>query len=274
VREAVSESLRKRVITAAVLAVALLAVLFWLPATATVVALTALVLMGAWEWSAFLRLAAAPQRMAYVALVALLLPAVWLITATPEGRNIVLSAAVLWWLGALGWIVFAPRRVTAWSAGLAGLLALVPAWLALVRLRLDLPRGAQWVLFALLLVWAADTGGFFFGRRYGRVRLAPQVSPGKTWEGVLGGVAVSALVAIAGSAWFGVPILVFVPLCLAVVGFSIVGDLTESLLKRFAGLKDSGTLFPGHGGVMDRIDSVTGAAPVLFFGLTILGVVA
>ena len=274
-REAVSESLRKRVITAAVLAVALLAVLFWLPATATVVALTALVLMGAWEWSAFLRLAAAPQRMAYVALVALLLPAVWLITATPEGRNIVLSAAVLWWLGALGWIVFAPRRVTAWSAGLAGLLALVPAWLALVRLRLDLPRGAQWVLFALLLVWAADTGGFFFGRRYGRVRLAPQVSPGKTWEGVLGGVAVSALVPVHERLEdVFVPILVFVPLCLAVVGFSIVGDLTESLLKRFAGLKDSGTLFPGHGGVMDRIDSVTGAAPVLFFGLTILGVVA
>jgi len=274
VREPVTESLRKRVITAVVLALALLAVLFWLPAAATVVVLTGLVLMGAWEWSAFLRLAAAPQRMAYVALVALLLPAVWLITATPEGRNIVLSAAVLWWLGALGWIVFAPRSVTAWSAGLAGLLALVPAWLALVRLRLDLPRGAQWVLFALLLVWVADTGAFFFGRRYGRVRLAPDVSPGKTWEGVLGGVAAGALVAIAGSVWFGVPILVFVPLCLAVVGFSIVGDLTESLLKRFAGLKDSGTLFPGHGGVMDRIDSVTSAAPVLFFGLTILGVVA
>jgi len=275
-REPVNESLRKRVITAVVLAVALLAVLFWLPAAATVIVLTALVLTGAWEWSAFLRLAAAPQRGAYVALVALLLPAVWLITATPEGRNVVLSAAVLWWLGALGWIVFAPRSVTAWSAGLAGVLALVPAWLALVRLREiePQPRGAQWVLFALLLVWVADSGAFFFGRRYGRVRLAPDVSPGKTWEGVLGGVAVSALVAVGGSVWFGVPLPVFVPLCLAVVGFSIVGDLTESLLKRFAGLKDSGTLFPGHGGVMDRIDSVTGAAPVLFFGLALLGVVA
>jgi phosphatidate cytidylyltransferase len=91
---------------------------------------------------------------------------------------------------------------------------------------------------------------------------------------VLGGVAASALVAIAGSAWFGVPLYTFLPLCLAAVGFSIVGDLTESLLKRFAGVKDSGTLFPGHGGVMDRIDSVTGAAPVLLFGLTVLGVAA
>jgi phosphatidate cytidylyltransferase len=90
----------------------------------------------------------------------------------------------------------------------------------------------------------------------------------------LGGAAASALVAIAGSAWFGVPLYTFLPLCLAAVAFSVVGDLTESLLKRFAGVKDSGTLFPGHGGVMDRIDSVTGAAPVLLFGLTVLGVAA
>jgi phosphatidate cytidylyltransferase len=115
---------------------------------------------------------------------------------------------------------------------------------------------------------------FFAGRRFGRLRLAPAVSPGKTWEGVLGGFAASALLAIAGSEWFGVPVPAFLPLCLAAVAFSVIGDLTESLLKRFAGLKDSGTLFPGHGGVMDRIDSVTGAAPVLLFGLTVLGVAA
>jgi phosphatidate cytidylyltransferase len=173
----------------------------------------------------------------------------------------------------LAWIIFAPRNVAPWSAGLAGVLALVPAWLALVRLRY-LPHGADWVLFTLLLVWSADIGAYFAGHRFGRVRLAPEVSPGKTWEGVLGGCALSAIVAVAGSAWFALPLYSFVPLCLAAVAFSIVGDLTESLLKRFAGVKDSGTLFPGHGGVMDRIDSVTGAAPVLFFGLIMLGVIA
>jgi len=124
----------------------------------------------------------------------------------------------------------------------------------------------------LILVWAADIGAFFVGRRFGRTRLAPNVSPGKTWEGVVGGALASALVAFLGSGWFNIPVLQFVPLCLAVVAFSIVGDLTESLLKRFAGVKDSGSLFPGHGGVMDRIDSVTAAAPILFFGLVLFGV--
>jgi phosphatidate cytidylyltransferase len=140
-------------------------------------------------------------------------------------------------------------------------------------LRLVFPHGAQWTLFVLVLVWVADIGAFFCGRRFGRIRLAPEVSPGKTWEGALGGTAVSALVAVAGSAWFGVPLVAFLPLCLAAVGFSIIGDLTESLLKRFAGMKDSGSVFPGHGGVMDRIDSLTGAAPVLLLGLTLMGVV-
>jgi len=263
--------LRTRIITAAVLVGVLLGVVLWLPPWATVVVLTLMVLAGAWEWSAFMRAPGRWTRAAYVLAVAVLLPVTWRLTATLDGRAAVLSIAVLWWIVALLWVIFAPRWAASWSAALAGLLALVPAWVALVRI-LDVPHGAQWMLFMLLLVWVADIGAYFVGRRFGRVRLAPAVSPGKTWEGVLGGVAVSALVAVAGSAWFGIPWTLFVPLCLAAVAFSVVGDLTESLLKRFAGVKDSGTLFPGHGGVMDRIDSVTGAAPVLFFGLVALGV--
>jgi phosphatidate cytidylyltransferase len=212
-----------------------------------------------------------PLRIAYVALIGVLMWLAWHFTADPAGRDLVLKVALAWWIVALAWVMFAPRLVSTWSAALAGVLALVPAWMALSRL-VDFDRGPTWVLFALILIWAADIGAFFVGRRFGRTRLAPNVSPGKTWEGVVGGLLASALVAAMGSELFDQPSLWFVPLCLAVVAFSIVGDLTESLLKRFAGLKDSGSLFPGHGGVMDRIDSVTGAAPVLLFVLIKLGV--
>ncbi|HYB65032.1 MAG TPA: phosphatidate cytidylyltransferase [Steroidobacteraceae bacterium] len=268
-----NESLRKRVLTAVVGAAALLVILLFLPVWATVVVLTLMLLAGAWEWSAFLRLSGATRRLTYVALVALLLPLAWRVSAQPDGRDLILVAAVLWWLTAFMWIAFAPRLVSRWAAGVAGVLALVPTWLALVWLRLAPPHG-QWVLFTLILVWVADIGAFFVGRRFGRIRLAPAVSPGKTWEGVLGGIALSALVAVGGSLWFHVSLAVFLPLCLATVAFSVIGDLTESLLKRFAGIKDSGTVFPGHGGVMDRVDSLTAAAPVLLLGLTLLGVVA
>jgi phosphatidate cytidylyltransferase len=264
--------LKTRILTAAVLIGLLLIVLLWLPPWATWVAMTAAVLAGAWEWSAFLRLQSLPGRVLYVALVAACLPVLWQLAHNASARLLVLVVAALWWVVALLWIILAPRRVAAWSAGLAGILALAPAWMALVRLRVDVPRGAQWVLFALCLVWAADIGAYVAGRSFGRFKLAPQVSPGKTWEGVAGGLLFSALVALWGSRWFAVPVMQFVPLCLAVVAFSIIGDLTESLLKRFAGLKDSGTLFPGHGGVMDRIDSLTSAMPVLLLGLVLMRV--
>ena len=266
-----SDPLRKRIVTAALLIALLLIVLLALPVAATVVLLTLTVLAGAWEWSAFLKVRGPWLRAVYVLAVAVLLPLAWLASGDLEGLRLLLGGALLWWLVALAWIVIAPHRVRPWSAGAAGLFALVPAWIALMRLRLAPGQGADWVLFVLLLVWAADIGAYFIGHHFGRRRLAPRVSPGKTWEGAMGGATASVPVALAGAYWFRLPP-AFVGLCLLAVGFSIVGDLTESLLKRFAGMKDSGTLFPGHGGVMDRIDSLTGAAPVLLLGLTFLGV--
>jgi phosphatidate cytidylyltransferase len=269
----VSEALRKRIVTAVVLAGTFIAILFLLPPLATVLVVTGMVIAGAWEWSAFLRLRTAALRLGYVALVATLLYVAWRFSFSAHARELLLAIAVLWWLTALVWVMRAPRQVPGWAAALAGVLALVPSWLALVLLR-HAPQGADWVLFALVLVFVADIGAFFAGRRFGRLRLAPDVSPGKTWEGAVGGIALSALVAVAGSVRFDVPLAQFLPLCLAAVAFSIVGDLTESLLKRSAGLKDSGSILPGHGGVMDRIDSITGAAPVLLLGLTLMGVLA
>ena len=271
---ALSEALRKRILTAVALGAGALVIVLALPPLATVAGASLLALGGAWEWSAFLRPAGRPGRAAYVALVAALLVLALRVAAVPGGEAAILAAAVAWWLLALAWVAFAPHRVARWSAAAAGILALVPAWLALVRLRAAGPTGAQWVVFLLCLVYFADIGAYFGGRRFGRLRLAPEVSPGKTWEGAVAGVAASAAVAVAGGLWFRIPLGTFLPLCLAAVAISIVGDLTESLVKRYAGLKDSGSLLPGHGGIMDRIDSLTGAAPVLLFGLTLLGVIA
>ena len=269
-----SESLRSRVITAAVLIGLLLAVLFGLPPSATVIVLALTVLIGAWEWAGFVAPGRRSVRVAYVVLIGAALVLAWRFSRTRADLELLLTAALLWWLVALAWITLAPQRVGRTTAALAGVCTLVPAWVALARLRLAGVRGAEWVLFCLLLVWVADIGAYFTGRRFGRVRLAPRVSPGKTWEGALGGLLCCIPVAVAGSFWFSVPLGRFLALCLAAAGFSIVGDLTESLLKRFAGVKDSGRLFPGHGGVMDRIDSLTGAAPVLLLGLTVMGVLS
>ena len=138
-----NEGLRKRIVTAVVLAAMLIAIVLLLPPVATLVLLTVLVLAGAWEWSAFLRAPGVVTRAAYVAFLAVMMPVIWHVTETAEGRQIVLATAVAWWLVALAWVVFAPHRVSSWAAALAGLLALLPAWVALLRLRCDLAHGAD-----------------------------------------------------------------------------------------------------------------------------------
>jgi phosphatidate cytidylyltransferase len=265
--------LKQRVLTAVLLVIVLLGVMLGLPPVATVWLITALVLVGAWEWAAFIGGGAA-TRAVFTGVIALALAAsLYLQAGVPGFVHGAVAVALGWWFVAFLWVCLAPTRVNAVSAALAGFFALVPCWLALVHVTL-VTNGTRWVLFTLALVWAADTGAFFAGRWLGRVPLAPRVSPKKTWEGVLGGIALSALVAwLAATYLFAVDIGPFVLTCVAIAGISIVGDLTESMLKRAAGLKDSGALFPGHGGMLDRIDSVTAAAPALVFALIGLGVI-
>jgi len=180
-----SGNLQTRIVTGSALVSVLLIVDFWMPPWATLIVLGALVLAGAWEWSAFLRTANVLMRGLYVVLIGVLLYVAWRFMLPVRRLQAVLTVAVAWWVIALMWILFAPRRAAPWSAALAGVLALVPAWLALSRLRVDGRAGAEWLIFVFLLVWMADIGGYVFGRRYGRLRLAPNVSPGKTWEGAL-----------------------------------------------------------------------------------------
>ena len=260
--------LRQRVITALALAAAALLAIFLLPHGAVMGIVALLILAGAWEWSAFPGFTRHSVRLAYVAVVALGIAATWRFGSLRVELDAVLYVAVLWWIVALAWIVIMPTAVNRVTAGIAGLFVLVPAWLALIRLH---ALGPLLMLFLLLLVVAADVGAYFFGRRFGQNKLAPRVSPGKTWEGVLGGMLGAALVATVGVYGFAVPAAPFIALSLLVVLASIVGDLTESLFKRHAGVKDSGSLLPGHGGVLDRVDSVTAAAPVFLVGLERLG---
>jgi phosphatidate cytidylyltransferase len=152
---------------------------------------------------------------------------------------------------------------------LSGLCVLVPAWAALVQLHGEKPNGRLWTLFALVLVWAADTFAYFAGSRFGRNKLAPRISPGKTLEGVWGALIGTALVALIAGWWMqqrGAGLALLVGLAVLCVVFSIIGDLFESLMKRQAGVKDSGSLFPGHGGMLDRLDGVFAALPLFVIG--------
>jgi phosphatidate cytidylyltransferase len=264
--------IRTRVITALFMGVVLLGVLLFGPPSALRVVLAAFIAAGAWEWAAFLGPAAQPLRPLYVLAVAAAALLLRHYAAAPAQFALVMHVATLWWFVALAWILLAPTHSSPWSAALAGLLALVPAWLALARISETWPHGREWTIFVLALAFAADIGAFFAGRSFGRVKLAPSVSPGKTWEGVFGGLLLALALGWGASAWFGIPALRLLPLVLVGAAFSVVGDLTESLFKRASGLKDSGTLIPGHGGVLDRIDSTLAATPVLATGLLWLGV--
>jgi phosphatidate cytidylyltransferase len=260
--------LQQRVITAVLLGIALVVIVLWMPKNVALGVFALIVLMGAWEWSAFPRYRALFERYVYVLGIAAAMAFVW--ESTRKGGQAFewfLWITAAWWVVAFLWVSFAPAAHNRFTAALCGLFVLVPCWVSLAHMYMSKPQGPQRLLFLLALAWSADIGAFFIGRSFGRLKLAPRVSPSKTWEGVLGGLALSAIVAVIGAAWFQKPREAFIALCLAAVLASIVGDLTESMFKRYAGLKDSGSVFPGHGGVLDRIDSVTAAAPIFLLGV-------
>jgi phosphatidate cytidylyltransferase len=263
--------LRERVITALILAPLLLWVVIWAPSSITVPVIASVVLLGAWEWSQFCAKSVA-LRLAYVVAIAVVMFGAWRLAQQSSGLVNVFTIALLWWIVALLWLTLAPLHKNVLGAAVAGPLVLAPTWIALSFLHRVPERGPMLVLFLLLLVFAADVGAYFGGRAFGRLKLAPRVSPGKTWEGVMGGFVAAALIALTGAHWLSLPLLAFLELCAAVVAVSIVGDLTESMFKRHVGVKDSSNLLPGHGGILDRIDSITAAAPVFALGMMWLGV--
>lgn len=268
--------LKTRILTAIVLLSVFLVALFFFPPLGWMLLATGVAAIGAWEWGGLMRLGN-PGRIALAASMTAL--CLGLATAFPAAVGIGEGfAGQAWTLGAwiyppatLFWLLAVPLWMKGrWSlpkswAGVAiGFLVIVPTWLAFIQLR---QAGASILFAALAAVWLADTAAYFSGRAFGRHKLAPSISPGKTWEGVAGGVAVvvaggfafaanlpAALVA--NSALFAVGLVL-------VAGISVIGDLFESLLKRQAGLKDSSAILPGHGGILDRIDSLTSTLPLV-----------
>jgi phosphatidate cytidylyltransferase len=256
--------LKQRFVTAIVALAVLTVVLFVLPPVAARIVIFAVIIGGAWEWGGFMFADNMPPRLAYVAFIGALIAALFFSMGNHSLLDAVFTIALVWWLLALVWMLFYPTSISTALSWICGTLVLLPAWAALDHLYVETP---QLLVFALLIVWVADMGAFFVGKGFGRVKLAPKISPGKTWEGVLGGLTAVLLLAAAGSRVLEIEISVLVPFCLAVTMLSVVGDLTVSMFKRSADVKDSGTFFPGHGGILDRIDSVTAAAPLFALAL-------
>ena len=278
---------RTRVIAALVMAPFAIGAILLLP-TSWLVMLAALVfLVGLWEWFKLAEIDDTLQRT--VLLTANLLLMVLLVWASRGSTDLVplrLMALVGagWWLLALLWLRFfhfASDHET-WARVFklaAGTLAVVPAWCALGLIHSSQPNGHIWLFVALAIVWAADSGAYFAGRHFGGRwfagrKLAPRISPNKTLEGLLGGLAAGMLVAavgalLAGAGMAQLPGVLLV--AIFAVLFAVVGDLFESLLKRHVGAKDSGDVIPGHGGVLDRIDGVLAALPIFVLGKEVFG---
>jgi phosphatidate cytidylyltransferase len=277
--------LKQRIITALILAPAAIAAIFYLPLIYFAALLLVIIGIGAWEWGPFMGFDTKARRIGFVSTTIILIAGIW---ESVSLNNLWISSAqihtyalVVLWLAVAWWIFSAflmfsyPKVSGFWSKhrsvrGVFGWLTLVPTWLAFMVIRTndyqtDTYHGAQLLMFLLLMVWSADIGAYFVGKAFGKNKLMPNVSPGKTIEGFLGGI-ISAcfLVAIAAYqlAWDQQQVTTVLLVTVLITTVSVLGDLNESMFKRQAGIKDSGSILPGHGGILDRIDSLTATAPI------------
>jgi phosphatidate cytidylyltransferase len=280
---------RTRLLAALVMAPVAIAAILLLPTPWMVAVAAVLFLAGLWEWFDLAEIEDTLARtVLLVANLAVMVAIVWASRSTMAYSMVLFQLAsvvgVVWWLLALAWLgryEFASDHDTHARVFklAAGALAVIPAWSALAWIHASQPNGHRWLLTALAIVWAADSGAYFAGRTlggklFGPRKLAPRISPNKTLEGLMGGVVAGIVVGIgfaliAGATPGQLPAVALV--ALVSVLFSVIGDLFESLLKRHAGVKDSGNLIPGHGGILDRIDGVLAALPVFAVGKAFFG---
>lgn len=263
--------LLQRFLTALVLAPLMLAGIYLLPDELFRLFIGAITLLAAWEWANLIGFKSLLQRLIYtVAGAALLVLAHYTVAVESRLFTSLILTALAWWVIAVALVFAYPNAAgwlkQRWLKALFGIPVLGAFWFGLVWLKSQ-PSANLLLTWLMLLVWGADIGAYFAGRAFGNRKLAPNVSPGKTWAGVYGGMATSVVISLV-VAYFFLPDhslkgwLWLVLLSSAVVGISVMGDLFESLLKRNRGIKDSSSLLPGHGGVMDRVDSLCSATPM------------
>lgn len=286
--------LKQRIITALVLAPLALGSVFYLPLSLFPFFAAAVTLLGAWEWGAFLPNKEQPQSKLYriiftislsilMASFLMLVPInhIWNAGQLHPIYHAALFIAAIWWAISMLLVFLYPKASNFWSdsefyKGLFGQLTLIPFWIGLIALRSygyqsDPMLGGVLIVSVFLIVWGADVGAYFVGRSIGKRKLMPNVSPGKTLEGMLGGLVTAMLaIFITKSYFYNIEILPLLILVFITALVSAFGDLSESMLKRNSDIKDSGTILPGHGGILDRIDSLTAAIPVFALGYLFL----
>ncbi len=287
--------LKQRIITALVLAPLALAGVFYLPLSLFPLFAAIVTLVGAWEWGAFIankvnveRKASDTKvyRLVFTCSMALLLASfsilvpvdsIWLNGLLHPIYQAALIIAAIWWLLSIVMVFLYPKGHGLWQdsdflKGLFGQLTLIPFWIALITLRSygynnDPMLGGFLILTIFAIVWGADVGAYFVGKAIGKRKLMPRVSPGKSIEGMLGGlVAALASIMLTHSFFYNIELLPLIILVFITAIVSVFGDLSESMFKRSSGIKDSGTILPGHGGILDRIDSLTAAMPIFAVG--------
>ena len=270
---------KTRTLAALVMAPLAIAAVLLLPTPWLAALSAAAFLVALWEWLKLTDIEDGIARGVLMVVNLMLMVALVWASRSESGGSLVLfqimtMVGVGWWCLATLWLRFYDfgsdhNRYGRVFKLAAATLSIIPAWCALALIHASQPHGNRWLLLALAIVWAADSGAYFVGRKFGRTKLSPRISPNKTVEGLIGGALAGMIVAVAAAPLAGASVRqlpAIAVVALWTILFSVVGDLFESLLKRHVGVKDSSNLIPGHGGVLDRVDSVLAALPVFALG--------
>lgn len=275
--------MKQRIITALILAPLVILGIFELSLPLFTLAIAAVMMIGYWEWTQFVEpksrwMALIPAVLVSALSMALIPFDVVSLNQVVEPHYIMLAIGCVWWIVSSLLAITYPKSSALWQHSTLlrhafGILTLLPFFWSVLLLRAegietDAYHGAKLVLYVCLIVWAADSGAYFAGKSMGKRKMAPHVSPNKTIEGLIGGIITAVLIGWGAAAWFDIEFtspLVMIAITLVTVVISVLGDLVESMFKRVSGIKDSSNIIPGHGGVLDRIDSLTAAFPVFAF---------